>query len=116
MKTLIFVLIAFSICANAGDNVKECQDVGETAKKVMQLRQNNQDFFKVLEEYQDKNTMVFDAYEVPLYDSMSQLGIAIRSRKTKPAEIREFNRIDALRKNAINQFQLKYIKLCLRSK
>lgn len=114
MKYLILLILSFPLAAN------ECRDIGDKAKEIMTKRQTTNDVFKTLDNYRDENyeDIILEAYEEPFHDTLAQLRIAIESSGSRSGadERRKFDDIKARFDNAINQFRLKYIKICIQNK
>ena len=109
---LIILLISFNVLASQED----CKQAGEKAAEIMTKRQVQEDIFKILPLYKEDEDIVFDAYEVPMYDGFKYLANAINARNKiiKADEKRKYEEENEKYKRAISQFKLKYIKLCLK--
>lgn len=120
MKIILLVLLSFSVCSFATDNLEVCKKAGIKAKKIMTKRQSGKDLFKILEQYKSKSdkAMVLAAYQIPHHDSFAQLSIAIDAfgERSYEDEMRKYNKLDKLSDNAIEQFKNKYIKKCIEGK
>lgn len=114
MKHLIFLIIALGFNANSMEY--KCKIAGEKAEEIMIKRQAQEDIFKILPLYKEDEDIVFDAYEVPIYDGFKYLANAINARNSiiRADEKRKYEEENDKYKRAIRQFKLKYIKRCLR--
>lgn len=114
MKYLIIIMLTLSF--NALAIQKDCKQAGNKAAEIMIKRQAQEDIFKILPLYKEDEDIVFDAYEVPIYDGFKYLANAINARNKliKADEKRKYEEENEKYKRAVSQFKLKYIKLCLK--
>ncbi len=114
MKYLIIILTLINFDAFALQS--QCKSIGEKAAEIMTKRQAQEDIFKLLPLYKEDEDIVFDAYQVPMYDGFKYLANAIKARNKiiKADEKRKYEEENEKYKRAVSQFKLKYIKLCLK--
>lgn len=119
MKTILIflMLLSFNVYANQSNSDNSCKIKGENARDIMIIRQRNKPFFDVIKEYKsiELRTIVIAAYKEKYYNTLYQLGRSIDARGTRSYqdEIRKYDDMDAEKTNLINEFQMRYISMCL---
>lgn len=110
---IIFLLSSFQVFSSDFDG---CKQIGEKAKRIMELRQTKNDLNELLEMFDQDVEIVLDAFSKDHVDTLVQLSIQIDSYGSLSFddETRKYNEMESRQENIIKAFKVSYILKCMK--